>query len=176
MKDRAPIIDTIDRRNFQDDLKHSIVKRSRIHFVTEEEEERENIETDAMSTDDSALNEEEIKAKSVANAEAAGIVLEDPTLDVSDVDPDVLAQADEIFRRLQAEAEADNLAKKKEWEEKLSGGNAVRDDAYNATTGSYSGLYGKGDISDETKSQAEAILGKKDDDLQSIIAQNMLNE
>lgn len=38
---------------------------------------------------------------------------------------------------------------------------AVDDDAYNATTGSYSGLYGKGPVDKETLEAANAILNNK---------------
>ncbi|MCR5346053.1 MAG: hypothetical protein K6E46_08395 [Lachnospiraceae bacterium] len=168
MKDRAPIIDTIDMRNFKSDLKKTVVKRNRVHFVTVEEEEAMRKaameETDAHS-DNVAATDDDLGRSNIPE----GVEIVDPTLDVSDIDPDVLAQADEIFRRLQREAEEDELAKKKEWEEKLSGD---KDPNYNASTGSYSGTYGQGEVSDETKAQAEAILNMRKDELQSIIDKN----
>ncbi|MCR4956212.1 MAG: hypothetical protein K6A30_05970 [Lachnospiraceae bacterium] len=145
MKSRAPITDYIDVRNFKDDLKNSVVKRSRIRFVPNEEQQKE------------------IEA---ANQEAM-----EP--DVSNMDPDVLATADEIFQRLQREAEEDNLAKQEEWTEKIAAENAKQDDsAYNATTGSYSGNYGKGAVSDETKDIASSILNRKSNDLEELIRNN----
>lgn len=47
------------------------------------------------------------------------------------------------------------------------------EEAYNVTTGSYSGEYGKGDVKDEvTKGQIEKILHEKTDALRSLIEQN----
>ena len=176
MKDRAPIIDTIDMRNFKNDLKKTVVKRSRVHFVTLEEEEAmkraaEGIEEGA----DNTATGEDVPNSNIPE----GVEIVDPTLDVSGIDPDVLAQADEIFRRLQREAEEDDLAKKREWEEKISAANDTaneKDPNYNATTGSYSGTYGQGEISDEAKAQAEAILNMRKDELQSIIKENSGDE
>ena len=43
MKNRAPIQDAIDRRNFKQDLASTVIKRSRVRFVTEEELEAEKL-------------------------------------------------------------------------------------------------------------------------------------
>ncbi|MCR5373893.1 MAG: hypothetical protein K6E39_00800 [Lachnospiraceae bacterium] len=171
MKDRAPIIDTIDKRNFKDDLKKTVVKRSRVHFVTVEEEEAMR-RAESSLEDNYAESIDETTGDSASGRASEGVEILDPTLDVSDIDPDVLAQADEIFRRLQAEAEADEEAKRKEWEEKIAGANSVKDPDYNESTGSYSGKYGKGDVSDETRAQAEEILKMRNNELQSIIDEN----
>lgn len=166
MKDRAPILDTIDKRNFQNDLKKTVVKRSRVHFMTlEEEAAMKNAEAEG-ATGNLEPMEQVTDNNDVGNAP---IELVDPTLDVSDVDPDVLAQADEIFRRLQREAEEDDIAKKKEWEEKIK---AENDPNYNAATGSYSGTYGQGEVSDEARAQAEEILNMRRSELKNIIEEN----
>ena len=124
MKDRAPILDTIDKRNFQNDLKKTVVKRSRVHFMTlEEEAAMKNAEAEGATGNLEPM--EQVPDNN--NAGGTPIELVDPTLDVSDVDPDVLAQADEIFRRLQREAEEDDLAKKREWEDKIKGALLRRD-------------------------------------------------
>jgi len=137
MREYTPLVDAIDVRNYHDSMKKSVIKRSRVHFITEEDE---NI-----------------------NVEATGELLSDavndePEIDTSNIDPDVLAQADEIFKRLQAEAAADDAAKTAEWTEKIAmeNGNLSASD-YNATTGSYSGAYGK-DASAEAIDAAASIL------------------
>ncbi len=145
MKTRAPITDVIDVRNFNDELKRSIVKRSRVRFIMDGDQ--------------------------VENNDVIQEVAE-PELDLSSVDPDVLATADEIFQRLQREAEADERAKEAEWIAKIAQENGTEEmdeSLYNKTTGSYSGSYGKGDVSDETKEMAASILGKKDDDFANLI-------
>ena len=169
MKDRAPIIDSIDKRDFHNDLKKTVVKRSRVHFVTvEEEEAQRQAEMQASMDNSNDLNAP--MEENVSNI-PEGVEIVDPTLDVSGIDPDVLAQADEIFRRLQREAEEDDMAKKREWEEKIMA-DSNRDPNYNASTGSYSGTYGQGEVSDETRAQADAILNMKKSELQSIIDEN----
>lgn len=133
MKLRAPITDKIDVRNFNDELKHSIVKRSRVRYITAPEEE-----------------------------ETVG----------DDVDAETLAQANAIYERLQKEAEEDEIAKAEEWTMRL----AEEDESnYNAATGSYSGAYGKGNVSDETKELAANILGEKADSLADLINQNKVD-
>jgi len=175
MRDRAPIIDTIDQRNFKDDLKKTVVKRSRVHFVTVEEEEAQR-RAELGLEENAGENIKDTVGESADSNIPEGVEIVDPTLDVSGIDPDVLAQADEIFRRLQAEAEADEEAKRKEWEAKIAGANDDRDPNYNETTGSYSGTYGQGEVSDEARAQAEAILNMKSDELQSIINENSVDK
>lgn len=158
MKSRAPIQDSIDIRNYHDELKSRIVKRSRVRYIVDEK--------------DLPMDEETLEAQ--LNNQLAGETQGESTsaeagVDVSGVEADVLAEADAIFKRLQAEAEADEKAKEAEWIEKLTADNGnseveIDESMYNATTGSYSGAYGKGEISDATKEQAANILGKKDDD------------
>lgn len=135
MKLRAPITDKIDVRNFNDELKHSIVKRSRVRYNTTPQEDEEQLSTESA------------------------------------VDAEALAQANEIFERLQREAEADERAKEAEWIAKLS---EEDESNYNASTGSYSGSYGKGDVSEETKDLAANILGEKADSLAALISQNQV--
>lgn len=48
-----------------------------------------------------------------------------------------------------------------------------REEAYNVTTGSYSGEYGRNDVKDEvTKGQIEKILHEKTDAIRSLFEQN----
>ncbi|MBE5905269.1 MAG: hypothetical protein E7277_00550 [Lachnospiraceae bacterium] len=139
MKLRAPITDKIDVRNFNDELKHAIVKRSRVRYMPTPQEDEETMSTE------------------------------------SGADAEALAQANEIFERLQKEAEEDEKAKEAEWIAKLSQEQGVSDSDYNATTGSYSGAYGKGNVSDETKDLAASILGEKADGLAALISQNQVD-
>lgn len=149
MKARAPIQDSIDIRNYRNELKNSIVKRSRVNYIVDEKEILVDETTDPTKMQGVEENE----------------------LEFSNVDPEVLSEAEEIYMRLQREAEADKNAKETEWIEKLTRENSTEIDEsmYNATTGSYSGAYGKGDISDATKEQAANILGKKDEDFLAML-------
>lgn len=54
-----------------------------------------------------------------------------------------------------------------------STGNAVSQEDYNATTGSYSGSYGKVEVADEvTRGQIDKILHEKTDAIRSLIEQS----
>lgn len=44
------------------------------------------------------------------------------------------------------------------------------EDLYNATTGSYSGAYGRGEVNEVTKGQIDKILQEKSDALRDLIA------
>ena len=54
MRNRAPIQDAIDRRNFKQDLASTVIKRSRVRFVTEEDLEAEKL---AESVSDEGISE-----------------------------------------------------------------------------------------------------------------------
>lgn len=57
------------------------------------------------------------------------------------------------------------------WAEEMAA--KEHEEAYNVTTGSYSGEYGKSDVEDEvTKGQIEKILHEKTDAIRSLIEQN----
>ena len=118
MKNRAPIQDAIDRRNFKQELASTVIKRSRVRFVMkedenldEEEEILERILAENELYDDSFNNEFE--------DDGYGLV-EEPDLDMSGISEDVMSVADEIFARLQREAEEDNEARKLEWMQRLA--------------------------------------------------------
>lgn len=170
MKNRAPIMDQIDVRNYYDEMKSSVIKRSRVHYIADpEEEERLRLE-------------EEREKDAEAEAILSGIGLDEKVElqeefepDLSDVDPDVLQTADEIYQRLQREAEEDAKAKQDEWVEKLTR-DKENEAAYNKTTGSYSGNYGKGEISQETKDLAANILEEKKLDIDALLEQEGKNE
>lgn len=168
MKDRAPIQDSIDVRNFRNELKNSVVKRNRVHFIVDEKDK--SIDEELGMTND-------VKTAEAVQEEIAGSGTE---LDLSGIDSAVLAKADEIFKRLQREAAEDEAAKGAEWIAKLTAeqngvSQELDESLYNASTGSYSGTYGKGEISDATKEQAANILGKKDDDFMKMILEQAEN-
>lgn len=121
MKNRAPIQDAIDRRNFKQDLASTVIKRSRVRFVMKEEEnidEEEEILERILAENE--LYDEPLFEEQDEN-DAYGLV-EEPDLDLSGISDDVLSQADEILARLQREAEEDNEARKLEWMEKIANG------------------------------------------------------
>ena len=168
MKDKAPIVDAIDERNFKDELKRTVIKRSRVHFVTKEEllQIEEEPGTDMLLSSNDSFYENSM----YEHDDYSGDGMDE--IDLSDVDPEALAKADEIFKRLKMEAEEDAKATEEEWTEKILSdmGKSYSDDAYNPSTCSYSGYYGKGDISDTTLEQASKILSKKNEDMAALIA------
>ncbi|MBQ2937042.1 MAG: hypothetical protein IJD96_12480 [Lachnospiraceae bacterium] len=75
------------------------------------------------------------------------------------------SKAEEEAARLKEEEEKERLLQEKEEKEGLLLENTpnnettdVADDAYNATTGSYSGLYGQGPMDDDTQSMLDQIM------------------
>lgn len=167
MKARAPMLDAIDHRNFKDELKNSIVKRSRVRYFRTAEE----AELDKKRQEEALLaaSEAENKAAEMENG-AAEAVEHTEDANLSEEEKMALAQAEEIFKRLQSEAEADEQALAQEWTERIAAENVDESD-YNATTGSYSGAYGKGYVSEDTKSLADSILSEKGDAIAEIIRQ-----
>lgn len=86
------------------------------------------------------------------------------------------AIAMEIFNRLESEKAADEAKKQAEIDQAyLDAEEATRkwmDDNYNETTGSFSGMYGQGDVDDVTKDQVAMILNEKDVAIQGMFAAN----
>lgn len=101
---------------------------------------------------------------------------------VNYIDPEALrrqeeeAIAMEIFNRLESEKAADEAKKQAEIDQAyLDAEEATRkwmDDNYNETTGSFSGMYGQGDVDDVTKDQVAMILSEKDAAIQGMFAAN----
>lgn len=104
----------------------------------------------------------------------------EPTPEVSDIasapeeenltpeEAEKIKQAQEIFERLEAERKHDEDMKANEIAQLL----AAQDQSnYNATTGSYSGAYGQGDISEEKLGQVNSILSEKKDAVSELIKQ-----
>lgn len=121
MKNRAPIQDAIDRRNFKQDLASTVIKRSRVRFIMNDEEnldEEEAILERILAENDM---QEEFTSTEDDWDDGFGLV-DEPDLDLSGISDDVLSQADEILARLQREAEEDNEARKQEWIEKIANG------------------------------------------------------
>ncbi len=118
MKSRAPIQDAIDRRNFKQDLASTVIKRSRVRFITEDDasmtEEEEILER--------IMAENELYEDDMDNQEEHYGLVEEPDLDLSDVSEDVLSAADEILARLQREAEEDEELRRQEWLKKIANG------------------------------------------------------
>lgn len=82
-----------------------------------------------------------------------------------------LRLAQEIFERLEREKAADEAEKQAEIAAAMaeaSGEVEITDSDYNATTGSYSGAYGKGPVDDSTLDQAAAILKERENAMQSL--------
>ncbi|MGN0170574.1 MAG: hypothetical protein ACI39H_07430 [Lachnospiraceae bacterium] len=165
MKEFAPIMDQIDERNYYAEMRSSIIKRSRVHYIADSEEEEESLSQEEQENNMEAENAFFSDAQN-GNAEFA----EESALDLSEVDPEVLQKAEEIYRRLQNEAEEDAQSKRDEWIEKLTR-DKEDEDAYNKATGSYSGFYGQGEVSQETKDMATNILEEKKLDVDALLKQ-----
>ena len=86
------------------------------------------------------------------------------------------AKAMEVFNRLESEKAEDEAKKQAEIDQAyLEAEESTRrwmDDNYNETTGSFSGMYGQGDVDDVTKDQVALILHEKDAAIQGMFAAN----
>lgn len=86
-------------------------------------------------------------------------------------------KAIEVYNRLESEKAEDEAKKQAEIDQAyLEAEEATRkwmDDNYNETTGSFSGMYGQGDVDDVTKDQVAMILNEKDAAIQGMFAANV---
>lgn len=82
-----------------------------------------------------------------------------------------LDEAAAIFARLQAEEREDEARKQAEIEAAKRAS-----EGYNATTNSYSGAYGQGEVDTVTKGQIDQILAEKEVMLQNMIHQQAGND
>ena len=85
-----------------------------------------------------------------------------------------MREAQEIFERLEREKAEDEAKKQAEIDQayiEAELNDLVRemDATYNATTGSYSGTYGQGEVDTVTQDQFQMILNEKNAALQGII-------
>lgn len=85
------------------------------------------------------------------------------------VEEEAESEAQKVLKRLEAEAAADEAAKQAEIAKAMEEAR-LREEEYNATTGSYSGAYGKTEVKDDvTKGQIDKILQEKDATLRNLI-------
>lgn len=101
---------------------------------------------------------------------------------VNYIDPEELKRQEEeakamaIFNRLESEKAEDEAKKQEEIQQAyLDAEEATRkwmDDNYNESTGSFSGMYGQGDMDEVTKDQVDLILHEKDAAIQGMFAAN----
>ncbi len=142
--------DLIDERDRKARMTSSVIKFWNVRYLTKEQAK-------------------ELEAQKRAQEEAEQA--EQQAIPDSQADED-LRRAQEIFERLEAEAAADEA---KKIEEQRAAYEAVQasmtDENYNATTGSYSGSYGKGHIDESTKDMAAAILSEKTDSIAALFEQ-----
>ena len=122
MKNRAPIQDAIDRRNFKQDLASTVIKRRRVNFISAEEDEQlkeeEEILERIMAQNEICDEEPDFGYDEMPDM----IPEEEPELDLSDIPDDVMSHAEEILARLQREAEEDEEARRQEWLAKMTNG------------------------------------------------------
>lgn len=94
---------------------------------------------------------------------------EEPAL--SEQEQEELRLAEEIFARLNAEKAADDAILQAQIEQAYKEAAAAEANDYNATTGAYSGAYGKNSHLDtEKKSQVDSIMAEKDAALRALIS------
>ena len=138
--------DLIDERDRKARMTSSVIKFWNVRYLTKEQAKE---------------LEEQKKAKEQEEAQPAP----------QEVDED-LRRAQEIFERLEAEAAEDEARKIAEQRAAYEAVQAsMTDENYNATTGSYSGAYGKGHIDESTKDMAAAILSEKSDSIAALFEQ-----
>ena len=87
-------------------------------------------------------------------------------------------KAMEIFNRLESEKAEDEAKRQAEIDQAyLEAEESTRkwmDDNYNETTGSFSGMYGQGEVDSVTKDQVNMILHEKDAAIQGMFAANKI--
>ena len=85
-------------------------------------------------------------------------------------------KAMEIFNRLENEKAEDEAKRRAEIDQAYSEAEESTrrwmDDNYNEATGSFSGMYGQGEVDDVTKDQVDLILHEKDAAIQGMFAAN----
>lgn len=82
-------------------------------------------------------------------------------------------KAEEVLRRLEQEAALDDAKKREEIEAAmLEAENLRAGRVYNETTGSYSGVYGKGTVDEDERGRINKILHEKAEALRAIIEGN----
>ena len=85
-------------------------------------------------------------------------------------------KAMEVYNRLESEKAEDEAKKQAEIDQAyLEAEEATRrwmDDNYNETTGSFSGMYGQGDVDNVTKDRVDLILNEKYAAIQGMFAAN----
>jgi len=80
----------------------------------------------------------------------------------------MMNETQEVLERLEQE-KADDDARMQEEIEQAYYDAKLKEEAYNATTGSYSGMYGQGDVDHVTKDQVQMILNEKNAAIQNLI-------
>lgn len=90
-----------------------------------------------------------------------------PTEEVVEEEDPSIAAANEIFERLERERLADEAVKQAEIDAAFAAQN--NPDAYNASTGSYSGSYGQGLLNDSEQDQVSHILSQRHDAITDLI-------
>lgn len=113
--------------------------------------------------------------ESIIRQEEEKLKAEEATLAAQQEEDEALKLAAEINARLEREATEYEAQKQAEIEEAMRQADATfaaaADDEFNATTGSYSGSYGKNVTLDEAGlNQVDSILGEKDDFIKSLFA------
>ena len=155
-------IDVRDRKRF---LAERIVKPWNYNYIVPLTEEQLAAQA--------AAEEEARQAQAAAEAAAAP----PPEPELTDEQKALIESANEIFARLEAEKAADEAAKQAEIDAAMAAANgtpipeAVTDSDYNASTGSYSGAYGKGPVDDSTKDMAASILSERSSYIDDIMKQ-----
>ena len=148
-------IDLIEKRDSYNKIRSSVIKWWQVNYVDEEAER--------LASEEKKLAEEE--AAKQAEEEKKRKEEEDETMRL----------AQEVAARLAAEAAEDEAAKQAEIAMAYAAYDESSDDSYNATTGSYSGNYGKNAVlDDDEKNTIDSILKEKSDALSSLIESNKI--
>lgn len=96
-------------------------------------------------------------------------VPEEPVL--SEQEQEELRLAEEIFARLNAEKAADDAVLQAQIDQAYKDAAAAEANDYNATTGAFSGAYGKNsNLDTEKRSQVDSIMAEKDAALRALIS------
>ncbi len=134
--------DLIAERNKKEEIKSTVIKYWNVNYVDPE----------ALRMQEEFLRQQEELA-----AQAAAQKAEEEAK---------LAEAQAIFERLEQERLADEAEKQAEIDQAYADAELAAQDwldaNYNETTGSFSGMYGQGEVDEVNKDQIAMILNEKD--------------
>ncbi|MEG0805518.1 MAG: hypothetical protein RR364_03805 [Lachnospiraceae bacterium] len=169
MNYHTPLTDPIDRRDFQEKIRKSIIKRYNVNLVVPQEEESSgSIVVEPLGT---MVREIKLPPEEQEELEEP---IDEQEQKKNQADEEALRKAEEIVARLMEEAQEDNIAKGAEWAEKLlqERPDEEKQKLYNSATGAYSGIYGQGYVDEHARIKADEIIHEREKLMENMFEAN----